>query len=40
MIELRETEHYANWFTKLRDREARTRIMTRIRRLSLAIQAM
>jgi putative addiction module killer protein len=35
MIELRETEHYANWLAKLRDRDARTRILTRVRRLSL-----
>ena len=35
MIEIRETEIYANWFAKLRDRQARARIDVRIRRLSL-----
>jgi putative addiction module killer protein len=35
MIEIRQTEVYANWFAKLRDRQARARIDTRIRRLSL-----
>ncbi len=35
MIEIRQTEVYANWFAKLRDRQARTRIDVRIRRLSL-----
>jgi len=35
MIEIRETETYANWFARLRDRQARARIDVRIRRLSL-----
>ena len=35
MIELRQTEHFARWFERLRDSRARTRIQARIRRLSL-----
>ncbi len=35
MIEIRQTEIYANWFARLRDRQARARIDVRIRRLSL-----
>lgn len=35
MIEIRQTEIYATWFANLRDRQARTRIDVRIRRLSL-----
>ena len=35
MIEVRQTEVYARWFRKLRDRQARARINARIRRLSL-----
>jgi putative addiction module killer protein len=35
MIEIRETEVYALWFSSLRDRRAKARIDTRIRRLSL-----
>lgn len=35
MIEIRQTEIYARWFASLRDRQARARIDTRIRRLSL-----
>lgn len=35
MIEIRQTEIYANWFSHLRDRQARARIDVRIRRLSL-----
>ena len=35
MIEIRQTDHYANWFAKLRDRQAQARILVRIRRLSL-----
>jgi putative addiction module killer protein len=35
MIEIRQTEVYANWFASLRDRQARARIDVRIRRLSL-----
>jgi len=35
MIEIRQTEGYARWFGALRDREARARVLVRIRRLSL-----
>ncbi len=35
MIEIRQTEAYAEWFDGLRDRQARARINARIRRLSL-----
>ena len=35
MIEVRETQIYARWFNGLRDRRAKARIVTRIRRLSL-----
>ena len=35
MIEIRQTEVYANWFARLRDRQARARIDARIRCLSL-----
>jgi putative addiction module killer protein len=35
MIEIRETQVYALWFSSLRDRRAKARIDTRIRRLSL-----
>lgn len=35
MIEIRETEAYAEWFEGLRDRQARARFAIRIRRLSL-----
>ena len=35
MIEFRQTEVYARWFRRLRDRQARVRIDNRIRRLSL-----
>ena len=35
MFEIRQTEVYARWFRRLRDREARARIDIRIRRLSL-----
>ena len=34
-MEVRETEVYARWFSRLRDSEARARIQIRIRRLSL-----
>jgi putative addiction module killer protein len=34
-IEVRQTEVFANWLRKLRDRQARARIQIRIRRLSL-----
>ncbi len=35
MIRIRETDAYARWFERLKDREARSRILARIRRLSL-----
>ncbi len=35
MIQIRETNTYARWFAQLKDREARSRILVRIRRLSL-----
>jgi putative addiction module killer protein len=35
MIEVSQTEVYANWFSRLRDRQAKARINVRIRRLSL-----
>ena len=35
MIQIRQTEAYAKWFSGLRDRIARARIDVRIRRLSL-----
>ena len=35
MIEVRETEVYANWFDRLRDKQAKARINTRVRRLAL-----
>jgi putative addiction module killer protein len=35
MIEVRQTEVFANWLRKLRDGNARSRIQIRIRRLSL-----
>lgn len=35
MIEVRQTDEYAKWFKGLLDRQARARINTRIRRLSL-----
>lgn len=35
MIEVRQTAGFVAWLDRLRDREARARIMTRIRRLSL-----
>ena len=35
VIEIRQTEVYARWFRRLRDREARARIDIRIRRLSI-----
>ena len=34
-VEVRQTERYAKWFAKLRDRQARARIDVRVRRLSL-----
>ena len=35
MIEVRQTDVYAQWFDSLRDRQARVRILARVRRLSL-----
>jgi putative addiction module killer protein len=35
VIDIRETDAYARWFARLKDREARSRILVRIRRLSL-----
>ncbi len=35
MIEIQQTNEYAEWFAALRDRQARARIDARIRRLSL-----
>ncbi len=34
-MDIYKTEEYENWFQKLRDREAKSRINARIRRLSL-----
>ena len=35
MVEIRQTDVYARWFRRLRDRQARVRIDNRIRRISL-----
>ena len=35
MLEIRQTATYADWFSSLRDRAAKTRIDIRIRRLSM-----
>ncbi|MDE0051668.1 MAG: type II toxin-antitoxin system RelE/ParE family toxin [Rhodospirillales bacterium] len=35
MIEIRRTDDYDDWFRKLRDRQARARILIRINRLAL-----
>ena len=35
VVEVRQTDVFAAWFARLRDREARARITVRIRRLSL-----
>lgn len=35
MIEIRQTAEYESWFEKLRDLQAKARILARIRRLSL-----
>ncbi|MEM8960673.1 MAG: type II toxin-antitoxin system RelE/ParE family toxin [Acidobacteriota bacterium] len=35
MREIRQTSEYMRWFDKLRDRQAKARIVTRIRRLQL-----
>jgi putative addiction module killer protein len=34
-MEVRETENYAKWFKDLQDRQARGRILERVRRLTL-----
>ena len=35
VLEIRQTEEFARWFKRLRDRQARGRILVRIRRLQL-----
>src|SRR3990172_7994269 len=35
VIDVRQTDEYARWFEKLQDRQARARILARVRRLSL-----
>ena len=35
MTQIREADAYTGWFARLKDREARARILVRIRRLSL-----
>jgi putative addiction module killer protein len=35
VIEIRQTTRYRRWFERLRDREARYRILVKVRRLSL-----
>ena len=35
MIEIRQTDEYVAWFERLRDNTAKTRILIRIRRVSL-----
>ena len=35
VLEIRQTEEYAAWFTRLRDQQAQARINARVRRLSL-----
>ena len=35
MLEVRQTDVYARWFRRLRDKQAKARINLRIRRLSL-----
>ena len=37
MIEIRQTEHFSEWFRKLRDRQARARVQIRIDRLQLGL---
>jgi putative addiction module killer protein len=34
MIEIRKTEHYANWLDSLRDIQAKARVLVRIERLA------
>jgi putative addiction module killer protein len=35
VIEVRQTDEFSSWFEGLRDREAKARILVRIRRLSI-----
>jgi putative addiction module killer protein len=35
MVDVRQTDEYERWFDRLRDQQARARILVRIRRLSL-----
>lgn len=35
LIQIQQTETYSRWFSRLRDRQARARILIRVRRLSL-----
>jgi putative addiction module killer protein len=35
MLEVRQTEAYSTWFAKLKDQNARLRILARLRRLEL-----
>jgi hypothetical protein len=35
VIEIRQTDEFSRWFYRLKDRQARSRILLRIRRLSL-----
>jgi putative addiction module killer protein len=35
LIEIRQTEHFAHWFARLRDRRAQRRIQVRIDRLQI-----
>lgn len=35
MLEVRQTDEFARWFQKLKDRQARGRVLARIRRLQL-----
>ena len=35
MVEIRQTDEYARWFERLRDRKARAHVLARVRRLSL-----
>ena len=37
MIEIQQTENYERWFRRLRDRQAKSRILVRIRRMSLGL---
>ena len=37
MVEVRQTEVFARWFSKLRDRRARARIEVRIDRLAIGL---